>query len=141
MIYIWLNIVPILLATAAAFAFGAGYYTLLGKPWMAAASLDAKSIKPTPWPFIIAFVAEFWIASIQAGALIVAPAFDSPWTMAIGTAIILWLSFVMPTMLVNHQYEGRPLSLTLINGGHWLGVFLIQVIVLQAMGLVPPPGA
>ena len=143
-IYIVINFLPILAATAAAFAFGALYYGLLGRPWMAAAEITEDDVKgpsgkPSPWPFVIAFLAELWIASIMAGALILAPPEAGAWTMAFGTAFILWVGFVLPVMLVNHRYERRPLLLTAINSGHWLGVFLVQVSVLQAMGLQPPP--
>ncbi|MEO1656421.1 MAG: DUF1761 domain-containing protein [Pseudomonadota bacterium] len=139
MIYIVINVLPILAATAAAFVFGAVYYGVLGQPWMAAAGLTDQDVKnPSPWPFVIAFIAEFWVASIMAGALILAPPEAGAWTMAFGTAFILWIGFVLPVMLVNHRYEGRSLALTAINSGHWLGVFLVQVSVLQAIGLQPP---
>ncbi|MEM0929590.1 MAG: DUF1761 domain-containing protein [Pseudomonadota bacterium] len=143
MIYIVINGLPILAAAAAAFVFGAIYYGVLGRPWMAAAGLSEDDIKgpsgrPSPWPFVISFLAEIWIAAIIAGALILAPPEAGAWTMAFGTAFILWIGFVLPVMLVNHRYEGRPLALTIINSGHWLGVFMVQVSVLQAIGLQPP---
>lgn len=140
MIYIIQNILPILAATIAAFAFGAGYYMTLGKPWMAAAGLTEEKVKSSPssMPFIIAFIAEFWMAAILAGALILAPAEAGKWTMAIGTALIIWIGFVIPTMTVNHRYQMLPWRLTLIDGGHWLGVMMVQVIVLSLIGLTPP---
>ncbi|MCQ8185907.1 DUF1761 domain-containing protein [Parvularcula maris] len=142
--YIILNLLPIAAATAASFAFGAGWYMLLSKPWMGAAGLTEDRIKGAkrPWlPFLIAFLAEFWIAAVMAGALILAPPEAGAWTMAFGTALILWSSFVMPTMIVNHRYQMLPWRLTFIDGGHWLGVFLLQVAVLQGLGLKAPPGA
>ncbi|MEM9810522.1 MAG: DUF1761 domain-containing protein [Pseudomonadota bacterium] len=144
--YILINAWPILAATSCAFVFGGLYYIALGRPWMIAAGVTDHNIKNangrvSPWPYVIAFVAEFWVACILAGALILAPPEAGRWTMALGTALILWVGFVLPTMLVNHRYEGRPLSLTIINGGHWLGVFLILALVLELIGLEPPPGA
>lgn len=143
MIYILQNIGPILAATVAGYGFGALYYMLLAKPWMAAASLTEDDLKrggggPKWLPYAIAFGAEFWIAAIMAGAIILAPEEAGEWSMAIGTAIILWIGFVFPAMVVNHRYSLKPWSLTWIDGGHWLGVFLVQVIVLQFLGLVPP---
>lgn len=143
MIYIFENILAILAATIAAFAFGALYYGTLSKPWMAAARLTEEDIKgpngkPSSVPYIISLFAEFWIASILAGALILAPVEANPWTTAIGTAIILWIGFVMPTMLVNHRYQMLPWSLTLIDAGHWLGVLTIQAFVLRLIGLEGP---
>ncbi|GGY49819.1 DUF1761 domain-containing protein [Parvularcula lutaonensis] len=146
MIYIVLNFWPILAATVASWLFGSAYYGVFGKPWMAAAGLDESDIrgpggKVSPVPFIVSFIAEFWIACILAGALILAPDEAGEWTMAIGTAIVIWIGFVMPVMLVNHLYQRRSIRLTAIDGGHWLGVFIVIVAVLQAIGLTPPPSA
>ena len=143
MIYIVQNFWPILAATVVGYAFGAAYYMALAKPWMAAASLsedDIKSTKNGPaWlPYALAFVAEFWIAAIMAGALILTPEEAGEWSMALGTAFILWIGFVFPTIMVNHRYGMRPWSLTFIDTGHWLGVFVLQVIVLQLLGLSAP---
>lgn len=145
-IYILINFLPILAATVAGFVFGGLYYRALSKPWMSAARLSeddikAKDGKVSPAPFIIAFVAEFWIASILAGAIILAPPQAGEWTMALGTAFIIFIGFVFPTMVVNDRYGMQSFRLTLINAGRWLAVFLIHVIVLQAIGLEPPPGA
>ncbi|NNU17659.1 DUF1761 domain-containing protein [Parvularcula sp. ZS-1/3] len=146
MVYILLNFGAILAATVAGYAFGAGYYMALAKPWMAATGINERDIKErsglaAALPYLVAFIAEFWIAAIIVGALILAPEEAGEWTMALGTAFILWIGFVFPTMAVNDRYSLRPWSQTLINGGHWLGVFVIQVVVMQLMGLTPPPSA
>ncbi|MEM1379500.1 MAG: DUF1761 domain-containing protein [Pseudomonadota bacterium] len=143
MIYIIQNIVAILAGTVAGFSFGALWYSVLGKPWMAAAGLTEEMIKgpsgkASPMPFIIAFGAEFWMASILAGALILAPVDAGVWAITIITPIILWIGFVMPAMLVNNRYEMRPLSLFAINAGHWLGVLVIQAVAIRLVGVSPP---
>ncbi|NRA30300.1 MAG: DUF1761 domain-containing protein [Parvularculaceae bacterium] len=143
MIYILQNFLTILAGTVAAFAFGAVYYSSLSKPWMAAAKLSEDDIKAKTGlaaaaPYIIAFLCEFWIAAILAGALILAPEEAGEWTMAIGTAIVLWVGFIAPAMLVNNRYHMEPLSLFGINAGHWLGVLIIQAVVMQAIGVTPP---
>jgi hypothetical protein len=139
--YIWLNILPIGAATFGSFVFGVGWYMMFTVPWMKAAGLTGEKSQRAkrPWlPFLIAVIAEFWIAAVMAGALILAPPEAGAWTMAFGTALILWSSFVMPTMIVNHRYRMLPWRLTFIDGGHWLGVFLLQVVVMQGFGLTPP---
>ena len=37
---------------------------------------------------------------------------------------------VMTTQIVNHRFQGLSWNLTLIDGGHWLGVLLVQGIVI-----------
>lgn len=79
MIYIVQNLVPILAATFAGLAFAALWYGLLGRT-------GAKTLKHyTPGLIVSDFIAEFWFASILAGALILAPPKGGPWLMAIGT--------------------------------------------------------
>lgn len=138
--YIALNIWPILAGTAAGFGFGALWYGLLGGPWMRAAGLSSETVARAnvTWTAVIAFLAEFWIACILAGALILAPPEAGPWTMAIGSAVVIWVGFVLPTVVVNQRYAMRPFAQTAIDAGHWLGVFVVQVVVMQAWGLVPP---
>ena len=39
-------------------------------------------------------------------------------------------------MAVNHAFQGAKRSLTLIDGGHWLGVLLIQGAILGWWGVL-----
>jgi hypothetical protein len=48
---------------------------------------------------------------------------------------LLWLGFVITTMAVNHAFQGERRALTLIDGGHWLGVLLIQGAILGWWGV------
>jgi hypothetical protein len=36
---------------------------------------------------------------------------------------------------VNHAFQGAKTTLTLIDGGHWLGVLLLQGTILGAWGV------
>ena len=51
------------------------------------------------------------------------------------SGFLLWLGFVITTMAVNHTFQGARRSLTLIDGGHWLGVLLIQGAILGWWGI------
>ncbi len=46
------------------------------------------------------------------------------------TAFLIWFGFILTTLVVNHQFQMQKLMLTLIDGGHWLGVMLIQGAIL-----------
>ena len=46
------NYLAILIATIAAFAFGAAYYSVLSKPWIKAARIDTSQAKPL-WPLLV----------------------------------------------------------------------------------------
>ena len=51
------------------------------------------------------------------------------------SAAFIWLGFVITTMVVNYAFHGARHALTLIDGGHWLGVLLIQGAILGWWGL------
>ena len=124
MIYIALNAVPILVATLAALAFGALWY----RPRAVTAGVA-----------LTALLAEFWLAAILAGALILAPPKGSVWTMTIGSAVVIWIGFVAPAILATDRLRGRTWRATLADAGHWLGAMLVMAVVLRLIGLVPPP--
>ena len=46
------NYLAILIATIAAFAFGAAYYSVLSKPWIRASRVDTSQAKPL-WPLLV----------------------------------------------------------------------------------------
>lgn len=135
MIYIALNAVPIALATAAGLAAGFLVRWLIGRRARAPA-------RPTLAPAVVIVVAlaQAWLCAILAGALILAPSEAGEWTMAIGSALVIWIGFVVPTTVVNHAHRGLGNAAAAIDAGYWLVVMLAQAIVLKSIGLVPPTG-
>ena len=126
------NWTAIIIAAAAAWLFGAVYYGLLGKVWVAAQgetmdSLKArnagKSAVAKAAPFVISFIAEIVMAAALSGILFHS-AMSGPRRGAIVGALV-WLGFVLTTILVNNAYTFRSLKLTAIDAGHWLGALII----------------
>ena len=132
MIYIVSNAYAILAATLAGLAFGVGYYFLLDRAAMKSSSDGSAKLTVLA---ALAFIAEAWFASILAGALILAPPEAGRWTMAIGSALVIWIGFIVPVLLVSHRYRTLTLRTALTDCGHWLGVIIIQALVLQTIGL------
>ena len=132
--YILTNGVAILLAAAAGLAVGAIFFLASGR---------GGSARPR-WPALaaLAFVAEAWLAAILAGALIVAPSTPQagPWTMALASAAVIWIGFVVPTLAVTHAARGLGARATLADAMHWLLVMLVQAAVLRAVGVSAPSG-
>lgn len=134
------SLITILAATVASWVFGAIYYGTLSKPWMAAANMSEEDVKgpngkPSPRPFIISFLCEFVMAYMLAVLLLHTS--SNGFTVGTGlfSALLIWLGFIFTTQLVNHQYSNRPFTLTVIDSGHWLGVLLIQALVMAVLGL------
>src|SRR5690348_789431 len=126
------NMAAVLIAAVAAWVFGALYYGLLGKAWLAAqgetretlrAKNAGKSGIAKAAPFIISFVAEIVMAAALQGILFHS-AMDTM-RQGIIAGALTWLGFIVTTLAVNNAYPGRKFTLTVIDAGHWLGVMLI----------------
>ena len=123
MIYIVHNLVPILLATLAGLAVGALFHP--------------AARRRVGW-WATAFVAGFWFAAILAGALILAPAKADPWVMAVGTAIVIWLGFVAPALVVTLRARGVAVAGVARDAAYWLATMVVEAAVLHAVGLTAP---
>lgn len=132
-----INWLAVLSSAVLAWLFGAAWYMALSKPWMAATKIDPSQGNRSIAPFIISFVAEILMA-IVVSLLLGSLTFGEP---SVGSGLlfgfIFWLGFVATTLAVNHRYEGFGWDLTLIDGGHWLGVLLIIGAVIGWFGGVP----
>jgi hypothetical protein len=132
---------PLLMAAIAGFAFGAVWYGVLGKQWMAARGLSEAEAKartgPSPVPFIVSFIALLIMALMLSGVLVHLALGGLGLSVRTGmiSGFLVWLGFVITTMAVNHAFQGERRMLTLIDGGHWLGVLLIQGAILGWWGI------
>jgi hypothetical protein len=125
-------------AAAAAWIFGAAWYMALAKPWISASggANEAEMLGPggkaSPLPFVIAFIAELVMAYFLAG--LIAHLGEVNFWRSLVTAFFVWLGFVATTLTVNHRFGQNSWMLTLIDGGHWLGVLLVMGIVIGLIG-------
>lgn len=131
------------LAAIASFVFGGVWYGVLSKQWLSAAKLTEEQIKgtggPSPAPFVITFIAQTFMAWMLAGLILHMAKAGLPANMRNGmiTAFFVWAGFVATTLIVNHRFQMQSWALTFIDGGHWLGVLLIQGAILGMWGLAP----
>lgn len=126
------NLSGILAAAIVAFAWGALYYNVLGRAWMAAqgkteeqckAEFAAKGSVARAAPFAISFVALLVMGWMLYGIALHVGVF-APRTGIIA-GFLCWLGFVLTTVAVNNAFSGRPARLTAIDAGHWLGALVI----------------
>lgn len=111
----------------------------LAKPWMAALGKTEAEIKgeggPSPLPFIIAGVSQLVMAFMLAGVIgHLGQGQVTIWNGLV-SGFSCWLGFVITTMAVNHAFQGASRALTVIDGGHWLGVLLVQGLVIGLIGV------
>ena len=133
-----MDYLAVLAAAVAAWVFGAAWYMGLSKPWMRASGWASQAEmlgpdgKASPLPFVISFVAELVMAYFLAG--LIAHLGEVTVWRSIVTAFFIWLGFVATTLTVNHRFGQNSWMLTLIDGGHWLGVLLVMAIVIGLIG-------
>jgi hypothetical protein len=84
-------------------------------------------------PFAISIVALFIMALMLAGVM--GHLGDITIRGGVISGFFVWLGFVITTMGVNHAFSGAKPMLTLIDGGYWLAVLLIQGAVIGAFGV------
>jgi hypothetical protein len=134
-----LNYIAIMVAGVASFAFGSVYYMTLAKRWMAALGKSEEQIKADggmkPAVFVVTAIAQFIMAWVLAGIIgHLGTGQVNPVNGLISGAFV-WFGFVLTTQLVNHGYQGATKSLTVIDCGHWLGVLLVQGLVIGLFGV------
>ena len=129
-----INFLAVVAAGVAGWLVGAVWYGVLGKVWMDAAGISCPDGKrPMPiGPMILAFVAQMIIALMLAGLMGHMGPRDIP--RGIVSGVLVWLGFVITTTAVGNAFQGKKPMLTVIDGGHWLAVPVVQGIVFGPFG-------
>ena len=131
--FVAVNWLAIVLATVASFAFGAVWYMGLSKQWLDAVGKTKEQLGVGYTPFIWSAVVELVMAYVLA---LITPLLMGGVSIgaAIQVAVLMWIGFVITTLIMNHRYEGMKWSLTIIDGLHILGVLVIQGMVIGIFG-------
>lgn len=128
------NWLAVILATVVSWGFGAGWYMVLAKPWLAATGRKREDINqadytPYLWSVLCLFIMAYFIALLT-------PALTG--SISVGNGLIvgahMWLGFIITAMVLNHRYQGARWSLTLIDGGYLLAVLLIDGTIVGVFG-------
>jgi Protein of unknown function (DUF1761) len=116
-----MEILNVLVAAAAAFAFGAVWYMSLAKPWMAAAEIkmgpDGQPANAGDrTPFVIGIVGMVLAAGMMRHI------FGMAGIAGLGKGFVSGLGIgafsVMPWVAMNYAFGQRKMALTLIDGGN-----------------------
>ena len=115
-----INHFAVWLAGIVFFALGAVWYTALSEPWLDGIGKTREQVAAehgaSPLPYVLALAAGIVIAYALA-RLIPRLGKASARSGAI-TGAVLALVFVGSAMAMNYGFEGRPVSLWLINSGY-----------------------
>lgn len=116
-----MEILNILVAAFASFAFGAAWYMTLSKPWMAAAGIECdENGRPkgggSVMPFVMSGICMIFVAGFMRHIFAVAQIESAGAGLIAGLGIGLF--FISPWTMINNAYAMRPFKLTLIDGGY-----------------------
>jgi uncharacterized protein DUF1761 len=127
-------IIAILAAGLAGWVFGAIWYTSLSKPWQRAHGInpeDCKDQKMPMMPLVIAFLGAIVMAATLYQILTNLGVMGVTHGAIAGLTIGVGLLFV--ATVVNNQFQQRNWVATLIDGGHWSLVLMIEGAVITAL--------
>jgi hypothetical protein len=138
MAFAGISYVGVVLATVAGFLFGGVWYGIFSKPWMAAIGKTEKELGTSgslAIPLIVTAIAQLVMAYVLAGVIgHLGPGRVTAWNGII-SGFFIWVGFVLTTLVVNHSFQGQKRVLTVLDGGHWLGVLLIQGAIIGLVGV------
>jgi hypothetical protein len=110
-----MEIVNVLAAAVAAFGFGAIWYMLMGRAWMAASGVTEEQQKSGgPMPFVIGIIAMVLVAGMTRHIL----AESGVTTVGAGAVAGLGIGafLITPWVAMNYAFAMRKPALTLIDG-------------------------
>lgn len=127
-------IIAILAAGLTGWIFGAIWYTSLGKPWQRAHGINPEECKDQKMPLTPLLVALL-------GAIVMAAVLHQVLTnlgvMGVAQGAIAGLTlgagFLFIATMVNNQFQQKNWVATLIDGGHWSLVLMIEGAVITAL--------
>jgi len=116
-----MELISVIAAALASYAFGAIWYMALAKPWMAASGIETgPDGRPTnasnPVPYIVAAICALVIAGMMRHIFALS-GIDSP-GKGLVTGFGLGLFIATPWIAINYTFSGRTRALLLIDGGY-----------------------
>ena len=116
-----MEILSVIVAGFAGFAFGAVWYSVFSGPWKAASgvALDAEgnpANAKSPLPYVIGIVSAILVAGMMRHAFILSGVDTFAKGILSGFGVGAFLA--APWLFTNYGFAGRPMKLMLIDGGY-----------------------
>jgi len=126
----------VLAAAIAAYGFGAIWYMTLARHWVRASGVPADESgqplnKGAPLPYLVAFVCCLLVAGMMRYVFVQIGVTGWAEGLIGGLSIGLFLS--APWLATCYAFAGRPVALTLIDGGYAVGGSTLAGLVLTLL--------
>lgn len=124
-----MGFISVLIAAAAAWGFGAIWYMVLGKTWLAATGLSKESIdRKDPTPFIISYICAVLVAGMTRHIMVMADLSGLGGGLMVGVGLGLFIA--SPWIATNYLFAQRSRTLILIDAGYATGGCTVIGVVL-----------
>ncbi|MGI3187396.1 DUF1761 domain-containing protein [Nioella aestuarii] len=126
-----MEFLSVLVAGAAAWMFGAVWYMVLSKPWMAANGLTEDKVKASasPLPYVVSFVMAVLVAGMTRHILASSGITTLGGGVMVGAGLGLFVA--LPWVVNNVLFSFRDKSLIWIDGGYpVIGCTIIAVVLM-----------
>lgn len=131
-----INYIAVLVAAVVGFLVGWPWYMTFSKPWLKAIGKDPETPPhPTPVPFIFLGIGLLVMAWVLAGLIGHLGQGQVTILNGIISGLFVWAGFVATTMTTNYAFQGRPFTLSLIDGGYFLLVLVLQGAIIGWFGV------
>ena len=117
-----MGFLAVIVAGIGGFMFGAVWYTVFAKPWMAASGVplndagDAPANQKDPVPYITSIVGAILVAGMMRHVFVLSGIGSVGAGLVSGFGVGLFL--VTPWIATFYAFGARPFRLTLIDGGY-----------------------
>jgi hypothetical protein len=126
-----IEVLAILIATAAAFVLGGAYYGVLGNQLAEVSGAGSSGAETAPWKLgaelLRCLVLATVVASLAAGIET-----DTP-IHGLLLGLCLWIGFPLVLWAGAVIHENTPLKLAVIHGGDWLVKLLVVAAIVGAL--------
>ncbi len=116
-----MGLLPVIVAAAAGWVFGAAYYMALSKHWIEASGIAVdESGRPAggtnSLPFVLSAICMILVAAMMRHIFLMSGIATFGAGLVAGLGIGLF--FIAPWIMINNAYGMRPFRLTLIDAGY-----------------------
>ncbi|MEM7631295.1 MAG: DUF1761 domain-containing protein [Pseudomonadota bacterium] len=116
-----MGFLAVIAAGVAAFVWGAIWYTVMAKPWMAVSGVEVDETgqpanRTNPVPYITSIIASILVAGMMRHVFVLSGVDTVGEGLVSGLGIGLFMS--VPWLATNYGFAGRPFRLTLIDGAY-----------------------
>lgn len=137
--FLGVNYLAVVCAGAVSYIFGGLWYSVFGELWLKAIGRTYDELKQEGGfgarPMLVALIAQMVMAFVFAGALSYLGKHNVTLMHGLVSGAFIWCGFILTTLVTNNQFQAQGWRLTVVDGGHWLGVLLIQGSIIGLFGM------